>query len=292
MLYTIENQYLKVSIDSKGAQLWSVQDKEGCEYLWQGDNKYWGDRAINLFPYIARLTQGKYKLHGQEYFMDIHGFLKDCELEAIPQEEDRVVFILEDSETTRQQYPYRFRLTIDYSLRDEQLYIKFKILNKEDARMYFGIGGHPGFQVPLESGLAFEDYYLDFGEEAEPKRVGMSEDCFVTGLDIPFILENNRILPLRHTLFDDDAIILKDMSKEVSLKSEKGKKGLTVSFPDMAYLGIWHMPHTDAPYVCIEPWTSLPSRKGVIEELSVQENLVSLNPGETYENTWSIKLNF
>ena len=28
--------------------------------------------------------------------------------------------------------------------------------------MYFGVGGHPGFAVPLEKGLAFEDYCLQF----------------------------------------------------------------------------------------------------------------------------------
>ena len=28
--------------------------------------------------------------------------------------------------------------------------------------MYFGLGGHPGFNVPLEAGLSFEDYCLEF----------------------------------------------------------------------------------------------------------------------------------
>ena len=34
--------------------------------------------------------------------------------------------------------------------------------------MYFGIGGHPAFNVPLESSLTFEDYYLSFS----PKNHG------------------------------------------------------------------------------------------------------------------------
>ena len=46
--------------------------------------------------------------------------------------------------------------------------------------MYFALGGHPGINVPLEDGLRFEDYALDFGACA-PQRVEFTPDCFVTG---------------------------------------------------------------------------------------------------------------
>ena len=69
-------------------------------------------------------------------------------------------------------------------------------------------------------------------------------------------------LPLAHNLFDQDAIVLTDMAKAVTLCSEKGTRSVRVSYPQMNFLGIWHMPFTDAPYVCIEPWSALPSRKG------------------------------
>lgn len=156
--------------------------------------------------------------------------------------------------------------------------------------MYFGVGGHPGFQVPMEEGTDFEDYYLDFGPEAKPLRVGMSEDCFVTGEDTPFLLRENRYLDLRHDLFDDDAIILREMPRTVTLASKKGTHSIEVSYPDMPYLGIWHWPRTKVPYLCIEPWSSLPSRKGIVEDLEKQENLISLGSGEMYENTWSVKI--
>ena len=62
MIYTLENDSLKVQVNSHGGELWSIQTKDGAEYLWQGDETYWKDRALNLFPYIARLTEGKYTL--------------------------------------------------------------------------------------------------------------------------------------------------------------------------------------------------------------------------------------
>ena len=73
MIYTLENDSLKVQVNSHGGELWSIQTKDGAEYLWQGDETYWKDRALNLFPYIARLTEGKYMLDGKTYEMPIHG---------------------------------------------------------------------------------------------------------------------------------------------------------------------------------------------------------------------------
>ena len=58
----------------------------------------------------------------------------------------------------------------------------------------------------------------------------------------------------------------------------------------MPYLGIWHWPKTDAPYVCIEPWSSLPARHGSIVQLEKQKDLITAEPGERYTNTWCIEL--
>lgn len=107
---------------------------------------------------------------------------------------------------------------------------------------------------------------------------------------VAFSFEDGVKLPLSHDMFDDDAIVLTDMANSVVLSSEQGRKGIRVSYPNMSYLGIWHMPKTDAPYVCIEPWSSLPSRKGVIEDLETQPGLVALESGCEYDNRWSIEL--
>ena len=157
--------------------------------------------------------------------------------------------------------------------------------------MYFGIGGHPGFNVPFETGLKFDDYYVEFNEVGASKRVTFSEDCFVMdGQFEPFKLNSDNRYQLHHGMFDEDAIILTDMPRQITLASDKGQKKIQVSYPDMDYLGLWHMHHTDAPYICIEPWSSLPSRKGVIEDLAKQDNLISLGAGESYENCWAVEI--
>lgn len=286
----IQNENLIVQVNMLGASLWSIKDCEGVEYLWQGDEKYWGDRAPNLFPYIARLTKGRYILGEQEYEMDIHGFAKDSVFEVVKISESELVLRLEDSEETYKQYPYHFSLDIIYTLNGKRLDVTFHVENKDEKQMYFGIGGHPGFHVPLEKGEKFEDYYLEFSDECVPKKVLFSEDCFVLGKTTEFPLKDGARLPLRHDLFDDDAIILTDMPRAVTLKSVYGKRAVKVSYPEMDYLGLWHWPRTDAPYLCIEPWSSLPSRKDIIEDLAKQTNLKTLKSKDVLDNCWSIEI--
>ena len=56
MIYTIENEFLRVSAEDDGAQLSSVELKEnGKEFLWQGDPSVWYGRAPVLFPIIGQL---------------------------------------------------------------------------------------------------------------------------------------------------------------------------------------------------------------------------------------------
>lgn len=261
MIYTIKNDKIEVSVEDLGAQMRSIKDATGKEYLWQGDEKYWNGSAPNLFPYIARLTEGKYILKGRTYEMPKHGFLRNSVLKLKEKTQTKMVFSLTDSEETYKMYPYHFEIKVKYELFENELKVSYNVANKDKKVMYFGVGGHPGFQVPVEKELSFEDYFIEFAKGTDMKRVGMSEDCFVTGKDEAFPLEENRRLYLHHNLFDDDAIILKDAPSKVVLASEKGSARIEMETRHLEYLGIWHKPASDAPYVCIEPWSSLPSKK-------------------------------
>ena len=119
--------------------------------------------------------------------------------------------------------------------------------------------------------------------------MGFTADCFVTHEDTPFALEEGTVLKLRHDLFDDDAIVLRNMAREVTLECGGGPS-ITVRFPGMQYLGLWHWPKTDAPYVCIEPWCSLPADAGKITVFEEQSDLIALEPGKTYTNDWTITI--
>ena len=154
MLYTIKNEALKVVIDNHGAELYSIQTLDGTEYLWQGDPAVWNGQAPNLFPYVARLTDQKYTFEGKEYSMKIHGFINAVDLYVETEERDRITFRYDSGEETLTQYPFPFIYRITYLLDGHTLKITNKVENIGEKRMYFGLGGHPGFNVPLEEGLS------------------------------------------------------------------------------------------------------------------------------------------
>jgi galactose mutarotase-like enzyme len=285
MIYTISNQNLSVSIDTLGAQLRSVKAADGVELLWQGDERYWPDSSPVLFPYIARLFDKSYTYLGQRYSMGIHGFAAQCEFEAVTVGAESVTMRLRENEATLAQYPFPFSFSIVYSLSGSELSVTYIVENMGDKAMPFAVGGHPGFNVPR-----FEDAQLVFDRACKPLRIGFTGELFLSGEDRPYPLKDGRILPLSHSLFDEDAIILKDCTRAVSLCCPALGKKLHMSFPGFDYFGIWHKPCTDAPYVCLEPWSSLPSRQGVIEELTEKPDMIILPPGQRHELSWTLSV--
>ena len=59
MRYSIENDTLRLTVDTHGAEAVSVIHKPtGAELLWSGDPSVWGRHAPILFPYTGALTGG------------------------------------------------------------------------------------------------------------------------------------------------------------------------------------------------------------------------------------------
>lgn len=292
MLYTIYNDFVEVVISDVGAELMSVKTRDdGTEYLWQGNPEFWGGRAYNLFPICGRLTEGKYTYEGNTYEMNLHGFLRKSTLDATELARDKIDFALRADDRTRAMYPFDFEYHICYSLVGRTVKMEISVVNHGNKVMPFAIGGHPGFNVPLGNGEdeTFEDYYVEFTPECSPRAIYMSDTCYTTERTDDFPLEDGRILRLRHSLFDRDAIILQDISNRISLRSSKSAKSVTLEIPDaMKYLGIWHAPKKEAPYVALEPWTSVPAYDGVIDDLSSKRDMFELSPRATYELIWSI----
>lgn len=287
--YVIENENLRVIICSFGAEIISMKDKDENEYIWQGNPEYWDGQAPNLFPYIGRMIDKKYTFEGKTYEMDIHGFAKDSEFMARHLSNSEIVFSMRDTEETYKHYPFHFEFDVMYRVTGTSLQMCYRVKNLDEKEMYFGVGAHPGINVPFEEGTVFEDYYLEFSETEDVQRVKFSERCFVEG-ENPYKLRDDKYIDLKHELFDEDAIVLRNMSKNLVLTSKTGKKALQVTYPRMDYVGFWHWPKTDAPYICIEPWSSLPSREGEMEDLAKQSNLMKLAPMQEHMNPITISI--
>jgi len=276
MLYTLKNDKITVKIDSLGAQMVSARSG-GCEYIWQGDERFWTGHAPILFPICGRLFEGKYTVDGKEYEMNLHGFARKTEFEVERESDTELVFSLCTSESTLSQYPFDFKLTVSYVLDGQKLVSKAVIANRSDKVMPATFGAHPGFNVPLDTGC-FEDWYVEFDTECTPNRLVISDSGLCTGEKFALPLENGKKIKLRHSLFDTDGIFMDKIPHSITLKSDSSARSVTLNYPDMSYLGIWHAARTEAPFVCIEPWCGLPSLEGRRDDLYAKNDMFHILP--------------
>lgn len=287
----LKNDKLTVSVNALGGELHSIRTADGTEYLWPGHPGYWKGQALNLFPFVARLQGGKYLYRGKTYELGTHGFVRHSVMTESRNSPTSGTMVLEDSEKTRLQYPFRFRYSIAYRLDGPDLYVTYRVENPGTEVLPFGLGGHPGFCVPLETGLRFTDYRVRFPDAGQTRRVLFSEACFVTGQQPDYALDADQAIPLRHDLFDHDAIVLVNSGSRVILERKDGTgRSVELDYPDCPYLGVWHAVRTDAPFVCLEPWATLPGREGVLEDFETSPGLLRLAPGEIYENHLRIRI--
>lgn len=281
MLYILKNDQLSVTISSRGAETVSIKCAGDCEYIWQGDEKYWTGQSPLLFPICGRLFGGKYTYLGKEYSMIHHGFARRSEFEAVSVSDTCAVLRLRANEETFAEYPFDFEFTVTYTLNGARLDCKHEIKNTGKDILPAVFGAHPGFNVPLCGESDFSDWYLEFGEECSPDELVFSETCFNTGYKKALPLVNGKILPLRHSLFDIDGVFMSRMASSVTLKSDKCDRYVRLEYADMPYLGIWHAPRSDAPYVCIEPWCGLPAFDGKVDDMATKNDMFRIPAGSS-----------
>ncbi|MBE6549090.1 MAG: aldose 1-epimerase family protein [Ruminococcaceae bacterium] len=287
MTYVLKNDQLTVTLSSFGAEMISVKCTGDCEYIWQGDKKYWASQAPIPFPVCGRFYQGKYTYGGKEYSMGNHGFARHSEFEVASADEKSVSFVLKQSEQTLAEYPFDFEFTVTYTLDGPKIDCNYLIKNTGKEILPATVGAHPGFNVPLDNGN-FDDWYLEFSEECSPDKLVHSNSGFNTGLKRALYLEDSKKLALKHSLFDIDSIFMSNMAKAVTLKSDRSSRYIRLEYADMSYLGVWHKPQSDAPYVCIEPWCGLPSFDGKIDDLATKSDMFRIPAGSSKTVRYSI----
>jgi len=289
IIYTISNSFLKVEISSRGAELMSIKTtKDGLEYLWQGDEKYWKRRSPILFPIVGRFNDDRYVFKGKEYHIEQHGFTKDSEFVLAEKTGEKVVLCLRENRDTLQKYPFTFKLFITYSLVGNVLSIGHTVINTNSEPMWFSIGEHPGFNCPLFEGEKLEDYRLVFNRTENINRRFL-ENCLLLDEEEKF-LENEKEIQLSCKLFERSAVILKDIrSDSVILESDNHDRKIRVNFKGYQNIAFWSL-ETGSPFLCIEPWYGIDSTKGKVVDIYEKDGIINLDIGRVFNCGYEIDI--
>jgi len=286
-MVTLENEFLKVSVSSEGAELLSVFNKiSKIEHLWQGDPQIWDWHAPNLFPVVGRCINDQLLIDGKTYPMEKHGFARTSHFKRVESSDIHAKFSLNYNQATLAVYPYKFEFQVLYDLFDDCVRVSYKVINKDENSIYFSLGAHPAFNVPFHSNEAYQDYYIELDKEEQLERQLISTDGYFTGASELVPMDGNKIY-LSKDIFNQDALVFKRLiSRKVRIKSRNHNEYISVSYPHMDYLGIWAKP--GAPFVCIEPWLGCADTTGKAVDIKYKEAMQELEHGHVFETDFTI----
>lgn len=276
MVYTIENESLMVGIDSKGAALTNLLDKESNrELLYQVDPQVWTSQDIAIFPVIDHRP---YSIDGKEYLCPLkHGIIRGMDADDIVKTNDRLALRFDSNAETLKQFPFEFSFHASFAVEGRTIRVVYTVENKSDKPMPFYVGGHPGLYA--KDGTA--DVVFETRENPE---IWLLYEGFVVG-HRPFG-ETDSIHVSKKSLSEHKTFILSGIkSNNYLMKTKDVNYRINTNAP---VVGLWSKPFGGS-YVCFEPWWGMAVQKDDYRELSDKEFVNILDEGARESFEYSIE---
>ena len=279
MLKTIRNSHLSVSITTRGAEITSALAADGFEFIRPRDGK-WGKSAPILFPICGTLKNNEYTLGGKRYEMTPHGFISSSDFSVECESEGSLTLKLSSSSESLKVYPFELEFTATYTLDGNTLRSTYAVKNNSDAPMPFMIGLHPAFALPLKEGAEINEHKIDFGKSELPVHP-LCNGNFVSKESYAKALTNGVYSVNEEEICKSGTVVFANAPNKVRLFTEGAVRNVSMEYsPEFSYFCIWKRSDPTDKYLCLEPWTSIPS-EGVHDEcFDARDDMFTLQPGE------------
>jgi len=286
----LKNETLTILISETGAELQSIKDATGKEYLWQADPNYWPRHSPILFPIVCSVNNDTYRVDGEEYHLPRHGFARDREFQVVYQHEDEVALQLLWDDETLKVYPYLFALTITYTLVGNSISIEWQVDNLDEDEIHFQIGGHPAFNIPdMQEGEA-QHGRIQLDASAPIYRYtsfidgthDMTEDLVETS--------EEGIIDFNDETWSKDSIqIHRCQTTQAEILDKEGNPVVTVYY-ETPVCAFWSPYKKNAPFVCVEPWYGVGDYRGFDGEFRDKPLMNHLLPGASFLGGYQIEI--
>ena len=279
-----QQQYETYLLSDGNAQVAVVPERGGIVTSWQIqgqeifylDTDRFKDPALSvrggiplLFPICGNLPDDTYSLKGQPYKLQQHGFARNLPWHATAQSIANgasLTVTRKSDETTKTGYPFDFQLDFIYTLRGNQLELRYRHTNLSDQPMPFSTGIHPYFAAADKRQLTVElpsrEYKIKGSPDAQP---------FAGQFD-----------------FDQDEIdfAFVNLTGPTATVTDRSRNlKLTVTY-DNSYstLVFWAVKGKD--FYCLEPWS------GPRNAINTGEHILTAAPGATVETMITLTAEF
>ena len=269
---------IEIKSKKQGAELTSIKFN-GKEMLHQGE--IWNRHAPILFPIVGKLKNNETNIYGKTYHMNQHGFARDMEFTELEKNDTEHKYMLESNQETLKMFPFKFQLYVSHKLEENSVITTYEVVNKDEKKMIFGIGGHPAYICDYSSGK----YSIEFEKQENNIKFLSLDNGLIMEKEAKNILENNSI-KLDKNSFINDAIIMKNINSNKVYLKENDKKILEFDFTGFPYLGMWAK--IGAPFVCIEPWMNTADKVNTDGKFSSKENIITLKPNDEFKCSYKV----
>ena len=285
----LSNEQISIKVSEMGAELQSIKDANGKEYLWQADPDYWPRHSPLLFPIVCSVNDDTYTVDGREYHLPRHGFARDTEFAVVSQSEEKVTLALHDTEETLKVYPYHFNLAVTYRLEGNRIHVIWHVENTDTREIHFQIGGHPAFNIPdMEKG---EKMHGSIMLDTAAPLIGLKSniDGSHEMVEEPVEAEMG-VIELSDAFFRNDSVkIHNSQTHRAALLNSEGDPVVTVDYK-CPVIAFWSPYKKNAPFVCIEPWYGLGDPRGWQGEFKDKPMMNHLLPGSSFMSKYEITI--
>lgn len=279
MKYALTSNELSVTINSHGAELCSVKNKNGTEYIWQAKPDVWARHAPVLFPIVGKLKNNQFIFEERTYTLPQHGFARDMNFNLKEKTETLCRFELQSNDETKKNFPFDFVFIITYILQQNKIKVEYKVKNPSHKILFFSVGAHPAFNVPLQANESFEDYYLEF--ENADFEITTLNDGLRTSSKNKLELKDKKLF-LSTNLFDNDALVFENSQiNSVALCSSKSAHKIVLESKNFPYYGVWSKKNC-REFICLEPWFGVADHEKSNQAFSEKNGIISLKANERF----------
>lgn len=288
MPVVIQDDRVRANINERGAQITSLYNKDtNIEYIWPADEKYWLWHAPILFPIEGKLKDGTCYIDGKDYHIGQHGFARDEDFDVIDQQVNKVTLVLNYSNESLKMFPYKFKLIVTYEIIDGILKTHYEVENVDDKDMYFTVGSHPGFNLPLTNDTEYDDYYVNLS--LDYKSIPLDQNGFVDVKNE--VSKDEKNIDLTRNLFKNDALVFdfNDQNVVIKILNHKNDHGVEVSSDNAKYWGLWSCYPKEGKFVCVEPWWGITDTVSADQDFTHKFGNNLIHPSEKFDASYNIK---
>jgi aldose 1-epimerase len=233
-----------------------------------------------LFPFANRIKDGTYSFNNKQYAFQInekgnnnalHGLVFNKTFQIIEQKTTEgfaSIKLMFNEINESVGFPFTYSIQLEYILKEKALDIHVSVVNTDVKSFPFTIGWHPYF---VSSNL----YNSTLNFESD-KQIEFDKRCITKGVTP---IKNESVFEIKDKMLDD-CFILK--TNQTQFNTPNYQLLISASSKEN-FLQIYTPPRANT--IAIEPTT------GVSDSFNNKIGLQILNPNETYQVNWNVRLN-